>query len=382
MEKASQVGARERKKTTAPQESTTRRRPQSGSEPSPELARLSSVMNQAPAVQRQRELAEELQSSGPVKSQVGLAQQINREGGGRSAEDGVREKSGPHSEIPSGTPQRKAASSHGKDDTVQLFPYRRYNEKTNRTFLITDDGGTVSVRQIAGDPDDPHSGYASYSIEEGALRLEHIAADPEEGSGIGSILMYFLAHIASLRGLGTMNIGTGAPTAVGFYELFGFKTVAPQAVAKFKEFALHDEDKRQKAEVLHLSTRARIRYDTDPRNRKLVKKSAFSSQKTRRTFGALPHKEQQELILRERKEFEKLDLGTRGQHVEALIHGMAVGATGLTAPTHIVLARAQTLSSRWKEVTPNVWTSEEVHRVRQSAHDLETLTEFPRHPEE
>lgn len=382
MKRTSQSGGKERKKTTAPQENKARRGPQSGSEPSPQLARLSSVMNQAPAVQRQQALAEELKSSNPVKLQAGLAQEINRKAGRQPAEEGAREKGDSRTEGSVGTAQRKEAVSHGKDDTVQLFPYRRFNEKTNRTFLITDNGKAVVARQIEGDPDDPHSGYATYSIGQGALRVEHIAADPEEGSGIGSILMYFLAHIATLRGLDTMDIGTGAPTAVGFYELFGFKTTAPRAVKQFKEFALHDEDKRQKAEDLHLSTRARIRYDTDPENRKLVRKSAFSSERTRRTFGALPHKVQQELILRERKEFEKLDLGTRGQHIEALIHGMAVGATGLTAPTHVVLAKAQTLSARWKQTSPDVWTSGEEDRVEHSASDKETLTEFPRHPDE
>src|SRR5947209_4463033 len=133
MKRTSQSGAKERKKTTVPQENKARRGPQTGSEPSPQLARLSSVMNQAPAVQRQQALAEELQASTSVKSQVGLAREINRKGGRQSVGDGVLEKSNPHAEGVADTAQRKIAASHGKDGTVQLFPYERYNEKTNRT---------------------------------------------------------------------------------------------------------------------------------------------------------------------------------------------------------------------------------------------------------
>ena len=224
-----------------------------------------------------------------------------------------------------------------KSGTVaQLFPYSRTNTRTNRTFQITDNGARLDADQTAGDANDPHSGYATYSVQGNSLILGHIQSDPEEGSGIGSLLMYYLAKIAEGLGLDAMSIPGAAPTAVGFYELLGFVSADIPAAAEFEREISQDTDERGKAKDLYVSTRAKIDYNTDPENRR-----------NHREWGRLEPEDQQRLISEQEERFQSTSLSNQIQRIQEVLHGRAVTRTGLTAITQNVLDKTAPLLNRW-----------------------------------
>lgn len=54
------------------------------------------------------------------------------------------------------------------------------------------------------------------------LILEHIKSNPEEGSGIGSLLMHLVALRAQIAGKTRIIVSKPANTAVGYYAKMGF----------------------------------------------------------------------------------------------------------------------------------------------------------------
>jgi hypothetical protein len=88
---------------------------------------------------------------------------------------------------------------------IQRFPFVAEHRRSQRRMRITSDGRSLSATQIAGDPHDMHSGEASYRLNIGSMDLLHIQSDPEEGSGIGSLLVFDLTQIAAQNGCLSMT---------------------------------------------------------------------------------------------------------------------------------------------------------------------------------
>lgn len=272
-----------------------------------------------------------------------------------------------------------AVVSFSQNAPAQLFPYKRKNTRTDRTFRITHGGGELVAEQIEGDIDDPHSGYATYSIRHDSLELGHIASDPEEGSGIGSLLTLFLAQLAEQNDKDTITIPTAAPTAIGFYELMGFKSANEEGSSRFEAMISGNGDQLAMALEQYISLRARIEYDTDPENHSL-KRRGPGPQKSRLKFDDLGDKEKEDI-----KEEQLIKWGMktdeeRSRILQVMLHGKAVGMFGMIGEVATVKSRAEAQCARWEDM--DGWTDEQQQEVWDSRHDMTTLTEFPRHPDE
>lgn len=233
------------------------------------------------------------------------------------------------------------------------FPHVYENSATKRIFRIAHAGRQVTATQIQGDPDDPHSGMARYSFAGNGLVLEHIESDPEEGSGIGALLMFSLAQIALENDKPVIDIAMPAATAVGFYEKMGAASVDPDKAARYNEALQQDEQFLEDRAQLYVRERARIGYNADPENRRFKKRSIWSSAKTRLEFSALSQSEQTKLIDAEKRKFRGLPRERRYEIAREMARQSAVSRTiGMRATTWDVLARASASMSKRIDGTP------------------------------
>jgi hypothetical protein len=262
------------------------------------------------------------------------------------------------------------------ESPLQLFPVNRRNTRSNRTFRITNSGSRLEAIQTAGDMDDMHYGYATYTIREDSLELGHIESDPEEGSGIGSLLMMFLAEIAIAQGKESITIPTAAFTAVGFYELAGAKSADEERSNTLEARLSDDGDQIETALELYFSTRAKIDYDTDPDHHKMIARSMWSRTKTQLQWVNLGQSEKEALIQEQREIYGLKSNPDKLKTITSMIHGKAVGNMGMVGNSSTMLERSQAMCTRW--VDPAAWTPEERQAVWDSRNDTTTLTEFPR----
>jgi len=93
------------------------------------------------------------------------------------------------------------------------------NDETKKGFSVDDDEtGEINAVEVKG----AQSGIAKYSFFKDALILEHIKSNPEEGSGIGSLLMHLVALRAQTAGKARIIVSKPANTAAGYYAKMGF----------------------------------------------------------------------------------------------------------------------------------------------------------------
>jgi hypothetical protein len=93
------------------------------------------------------------------------------------------------------------------------------NDETKKGFTVDDDEtGEINAVEVKG----AQSGIAKYSFFKDALILEHIKSNPEEGSGIGSLLMHLVALRAQTAGKTRIIVSKPANTAAGYYAKMGF----------------------------------------------------------------------------------------------------------------------------------------------------------------
>jgi hypothetical protein len=243
---------------------------------------------------------------------------------------------------------------------IQRFPFLAEHRRSQRRMRITNDGETVSATQIAGDAHDVHSGEASYRLNLGSMDLRHIQSDPVEGSGIGSLLVFYLAEIAAQNRCVSIEIGIAAGTATGFYETMGFVPARARA-AREREAQMQDDDTHAQYADNHVRDRARIDYNSDPANRRAG-----------RTWSALGPVEEANLIRAQEDAFEVLPENERRAITSARIHGAAVGMMGgMVGDTAVVRERALAVMQRY-------WLDDGWVRAWDSRNDEKHLTEFPR----
>jgi hypothetical protein len=93
------------------------------------------------------------------------------------------------------------------------------NDETKKGLSVDDDEtGEINAVEVKG----AQSGIAKYSFFKDALILEHIKSNPEEGSGIGSLLMHLVALRAQTAGKTRIVVSKPANTAAGYYAKMGF----------------------------------------------------------------------------------------------------------------------------------------------------------------
>lgn len=265
---------------------------------------------------------------------------------------------------PAGLHRLDAISLAPRGSTIQRFPFKFENTRTRRMFVIELAGTRITARQIAGDGTNVHSGHAEFVVRQGHFELHSIQSDPEEGSGVGSILVYWMAKVALAMGYKTIDIPMSAGTAVGFYELMGF-TPANELGALQLELALvqNDDQHALYAESYALN-RARIAYETDVVNRRAG-----------RRWDALNDQQKVPLVAAQRQAFALLSKARRIEITSQQLHGKAVQSSGgMVAQTPTIIERSWAVASRnWQLFT----LSDESIPAWMSRHDKTTLTSFP-----
>lgn len=243
---------------------------------------------------------------------------------------------------------------------IQRFPFVAEHRRSQRRMRITNGGDTVGATQTAGDPHDVHSGEASYRLNRGSMDLLHIQSDPEEGSGIGSLLIFYVAEIAAQNACVSIEIPMAAGTAVGFYETMGFVPARARA-AREREAQMQDDDTHARHAENHAADRARIEYNADPANRRAG-----------RTWAAVSAVEQANLVRAQEDAFEMLPENEQRRITSTRIHGAAVGMTGgMVGDTAVVREHAHAVMQRH-------WLDDGWVRAWDSRRDPAHLTEFPR----
>ncbi len=264
---------------------------------------------------------------------------------------------------------------------IQRFPYSRTNQKTNRTFLITHTGGSIIATQVKGDEDDLHSGTLNYNIRttrDGKIfELGHIISDPELGSGLGSLLVYYMTKVAQALGFETIEIPTAAATAVGFYEHMGWQSLNAQRTSELEhKYANVDIDKE--AIDKYIGHKVRASYNSNEDNHKMKKRDGFWSPKTQLRWDDLDDKERERLLNEERKAFSALPIRKQAAIVATQHHNMAIANTGMIGNTSLIMAKSfASVQNTWIDNEKPSWQKAEASRL-----DTNHLTEFPRHPDE
>jgi len=244
---------------------------------------------------------------------------------------------------------------------IQRFPFVAEHRRSQRRMRIDDARGALTATQTAGDPQDLHSGEASYRVNRGSMDLLHIQSDPVEGSGIGSLLIFYVAEIARQNSCRSIVIGMAAGSATGFYETMGFVPAQPRAALERETQLLQDEDQHTRYGEIHVGDRARIEYNSDPANRRAG-----------RSWADVGGAEEANLIRAQEDAFEMLPEDERRRITSARIHGAAVGMTGgMVGQTAAVRDRALAVMQRY-------WLDDAWVRALDSRHDRAHLTEFPR----
>lgn len=94
----------------------------------------------------------------------------------------------------------------------------RFNSETDKEFDIDDDGATITAKQKGG----ADWGELKYAFFKGDAIVEHIHSEPDKGSGIGSLLLNWMALKAAKQGIAVMCVSKPATNQLGFYEAMGF----------------------------------------------------------------------------------------------------------------------------------------------------------------
>lgn len=230
--------------------------------------------------------------------------------------------------------------------TVQRFPFKYENEDTDRKFVVTHDGAWIRVTQVEGNKQEKaHSGEAHYEIGQDesdkapVLELHRIDSDPVEGSGIGGLLMYYLALVAQEHKVARINILLPAATAAGFYEHMGARPFNAEVSQKREKQLSEDLFEDVDAYIAH---RTSVEYDSNPANRKPGAKN----------FGQLPNEERERLVKERRQRFDKEEEGSQIKQMQAWVHGKALVVIPrmVADPDEMANRAGKSISKRWHKL--------------------------------
>jgi hypothetical protein len=99
------------------------------------------------------------------------------------------------------------------------------NRTTGISFNIVDDGGKIKAASVYP-PSAHESGYLRYSVTRDSLVIEHIETHPENGTGLGPLLMLFAARKAFALQKPRMSVvGLRYPD---YYARWGFDIETPR----------------------------------------------------------------------------------------------------------------------------------------------------------
>jgi hypothetical protein len=155
-------------------------------------------------------------------------------------------------------------------ETIQMMRYK--NIKTGFSFSINDDGRNISAIAMKA-PEAPsifkkapprHQGYLRYSTTKDSLVIEHIENVPEEGSGLGPLLIQLAAQKAAQLNKPTISVvGLRYPE---YYARWGFDIETPRERTRqqYRDAKREDEIPKVIGVPQADSTPAHIQSKTSP----------------------------------------------------------------------------------------------------------------------
>ncbi len=273
-------------------------------------------------------------------------------------------------------------TEHPDKQVIQCFPYKRVNSKTKRAFIISHQGNEISATQVEGDMDDTHSASLIYAVRNfngrTVFELSHILSDPEIGSGLGSLLVFYMSKIAESMRFTSIEIPTAASTAVGFYELMGWQSVDPKSTAEKAEQYFESNSQNKWILDKYFDDSARVAYDSNPENHAMKRRGGFFSDKTQLKWKDLGEKEKHVLIEIEEKKFNELKIEDHLKKLKLLNYNKAVANTGMIGDTKKIKGKSYSNTLNiWTDETASTW-----EKAWDSRFTTKHLTEFPRYPDE
>ncbi|EDP97743.1 DUF4157 domain-containing protein [Kordia algicida OT-1] len=124
------------------------------------------------------------------------------------------------------TTYAKKATASSSKETLQLFSYRGKApiKGVTMSVKIVNGGGRLTIiDETETDKAVGHlGGYIKYSIDKAnqELVLDHFEAHPS-GAGLGTLLMFELANLATRHGFKIISVANPALSAMGAYKAFG-----------------------------------------------------------------------------------------------------------------------------------------------------------------
>jgi hypothetical protein len=228
-------------------------------------------------------------------------------------------------------------TSHWRNkDTSKMFdvavregggPTVRVNEQADGGFLAS----------LFGSGPKQH-GAATYEKKGDAIVLHTISAFPEEGSGIGSLLMFLLAQDAVDQDAKVIEIEDPAVFAVGFYEHMGAVAQQPEGVEAREEMMRLKGKPKLWGEIVEHRTQAAHEKRYAERGHVPWEKLSDEQKKKLRA------EKQAELEAGEGAE------GRKDEAVEELVHGYAVSSLGAmkAEPATLLKSTHASVFKRWE----------------------------------
>jgi hypothetical protein len=152
------------------------------------------------------------------------------------------------------TGQKTLSDSTPQQETAQLVEWY-HNSDTNRYFDIRHEGTTITANEVTlskggnkgVNKKNDQSGILKYSyvkVGEDQLYvvLEHVKSHPEEGSGLGALLVNLMAMDALSKGATGAVVTKPATDQQGFYQRMGFDIDGAKEAVRQKYIAAGREE--------------------------------------------------------------------------------------------------------------------------------------------
>lgn len=167
------------------------------------------------------------QKQGRVKPTKQLKQKVNiNDDTGLEKEADVMGAKAMQLQSKSTTYIAKSSSSNQFQETFQLFSYKvkaPIKGIEMRVKIVNGGGRLTIVDETVSDKEVGHlSGYIAYEEDKARkeIILDHFEAHPS-GAGLGTLLMFELAHLALSGGFNLISVNSPALSAMGAYKHFG-----------------------------------------------------------------------------------------------------------------------------------------------------------------
>jgi hypothetical protein len=213
------------------------------------------------------------------------------------------------------------------------------NTDTKKDFDVKIGEGKYPVE--ASERRGKQNGYADYRMEGEAMTLHTIVAEPEEGTNLGSLMMWYLAQDAVEKKAKVIEITRPATFAVGFYEQLGAEAAHPQAARALRE-ELSSPNEFPAYWDRIVTEHARRQYEREH----------YADEKYQ-SWAALDEGERKKRIAAKRDEMNKSDAPSRLlRKIHKYISDRAVAATGLMRANPETMLRCAEASKakRWAEL--------------------------------